>query len=194
MGQSVLHNKSLEGCLRVLFRSLLLCLLLWPVSFQARAAITVTDDAGRSVTLAQPAKRIVSLAPHATELLFAVGAGGQVVGVDQNSNYPPAVSAITSLGSALQLDLERLLALKPDLVVAWDTGNSRALLDKLESLGLTLFRSDPHRLEDIATNLERLGRLAGTEVQARQAALSFRQQVRQLRQRNSGKAKVRVFY
>lgn len=184
-----------EVCLKVWVFSLWCCVLLGAVSSPARAGgVTVTDDSGRRVTLAQPARRIVSLAPHATELLFAAGAGARVVGVDQHSDYPPAANTITRLGSALQPDLERLLALQPDLVVVWESGNARAMVEKIESLGLTVFRSDPRRLEDVATNLERLGRLAGTAAEAEQAAQAYRQRLAQLRRQHSGKSRVRLFY
>lgn len=171
------------------------CVLLGSVATPARAeGVTVTDDSGRSVTLAQPARRIASLAPHVTELLFAAGAGAWVVGVDQYSDYPPAANTIPRLGSTLQLDLERLLALQPDLVVVWESGNARAMVDRIESLGLTVFRSDPRRLEDVATNLERLGRLAGTQAEAARAAQAYRQRLEQLRRQHSGKSRVRLFY
>lgn len=190
-----LHNESSEVGLRVLVFSLWYCVLLGSVAVPARAeGVTVTDDSGRSVTLAQPARRIVSLAPHVTELLFAAGAGARVVGVDQYSDYPTAANTIPRLGSTLQLDLERLLALQPDLVVVWESGNAQAMVGRIESLGLTVFRSDPRRLEGVATNLERLGRLAGTQAEADQAAQAYRQRLEQLRRQHSGKSRVRLFY
>lgn len=156
--------------------------------------ISVSDDSGRRVTLDAPAQRIVSLAPHTTELLFAAGAGDRVVGVDEYSNYPPAVASITSVGSALQLDLERLLALRPDLVVVWSGGHPETMIEKLEALGLTVFRSEPRQLDDVASNLERLGQLAGTPAQALQAARAFRQDLAQLRREYQDRPRVRVFY
>ena len=158
------------------------------------ASVMVLDDTGKTITLAQPAQHIVSLAPHITEMLFAAGAGDKVVGVVEYSDFPPAASTIPSVGSAMQLDLETLLALQPDLIVAWHNGNSKALVEKIETLGFKVFRSDPKQLEDIAADMEALGILAGTQATATQAAADFLAQLRDLRQRNRGKANVRVFY
>lgn len=177
-------------CHRMLF-----CLLLCMLSLQSMASpVTVIDDTGQTVALDQPARRIVSLAPHITELLFAAGAGDNIVGVVEYSDYPEAAKKITNIGSATQLDLEILLALKPDLVVVWDSGNPKALVEKIEALGFKVFRSEPRQLEDVAANLEALGVLAGSEEKASQAAAIFRQQLQQLRQQNAQKTKVRVFY
>ncbi len=156
--------------------------------------VTAIDDAGQTITLDHPAQRIVSMAPHITEMLFAAGAGDKVVGVVEYSDYPEAAKKITNIGSATQLDLEILLALKPDLVVVWDSGNPKALVGKIEALGFTVFRSEPRQLGDIATNLEALGVLAGSEETARQAATIFRQQLQDLRQQYVDQSTVRVFY
>jgi iron complex transport system substrate-binding protein len=104
------------------WRQLLLALLL--LMFAASAlAVSATDDTGRRVSLEAPARRIVSLAPHATELLFAAGAGEKIVGTVSHSDYPPAAQAIPLVGGYKALDLERILALRPDLVVGWQSGN-----------------------------------------------------------------------
>src|SRR5437868_3708643 len=86
---------------------------------QASAAIRVQDDAGRLVTLAQPAQRVVSLAPHVTEILFAAGGGDRIVGTVNYSDHPPAARDIARIGDNRQVDIERLIALKPDLLVVW---------------------------------------------------------------------------
>src|SRR5437867_11741675 len=83
------------------------------------ASVTATDASGATITLSAPARRIVSLAPHATELLFAAGAGTRVVGVLAPANWPPEAARLPRVGDARALDLERIVALKPDLVVAW---------------------------------------------------------------------------
>ncbi|MGH8808235.1 MAG: ABC transporter substrate-binding protein, partial [Noviherbaspirillum sp.] len=86
----------------------------------AFGAVSALDDAKRTVTLPQPARRIVSLAPHATEMLFAAGAGAYIVGVTEFSDFPPDAKRIPSVGSGVSLDLERIIQLKPDLVVGWN--------------------------------------------------------------------------
>src|SRR3972149_4140998 len=132
----------------------------------AAAEVRLTDDAGRSVSVAHPARRIIRLAPHMTELLCAAGAGGQVVGTVEYSNYPPAAQRVARIGDSAQLDLERIVALKPDLVVVWRGGNAQRQLEKLLQLGIPVFYNEPRRLPDIARALEQLGRLAGTEAVA----------------------------
>ena len=160
----------------------------------ASAAVSVIDDTGRSVTLARPAQRIVSLAPHVTELLFAAGAGKAVVGVVRYSDFPAAAKQVPVVGDYHALDLETLLSLKPDLIVAWHSGNPAAAIERLLKFNIPVFLSEPRRLEDIATNLERLGLLAGVKTSADAGSAEFRDQLQQLRASYSGKAPVTVFY
>jgi iron complex transport system substrate-binding protein len=163
-------------------------------SIAAAAEIRLTDDSGRTVVLQQPARRIISLAPHMTELLFAAGAGERVVGTIEYSTYPEAAKAIPRIGDSALLDLERIVALKPDLIVVWQHGNAQRQLDKLLSLGIPLFYNQPNRLPDIARAIEQLGRLAGTEAVSLPAARAFLVREAALRQRYAGRAPVRVFY
>jgi iron complex transport system substrate-binding protein len=158
---------------------LLLLLLLSALSpvREASAAgrhIQVIDDSQRVVSLAAPARRIVTLSPHATELVFAAGAGARLVAVAAHSDYPPPAARLPVIGGLHGLDRERLLALRPDLVVAWRSGNSAADLAWLDSLGLATYHSEPRSLLDIAKTLEDLGRLAGTLATARKAAQHYR--------------------
>ncbi|WP_459871610.1 cobalamin-binding protein [Endothiovibrio diazotrophicus] len=146
------------------------------------------------VAVAAPAQRIVSLAPHITELLFAAGAGTKVVGAVDYSDYPEAARAVPRVGGYRQLDLEGIVALRPDLVVGWDSGNPRPQLERLEALGLHLITEDPHRLEDIPAAVERLGALAGTDEAAQAAAGRFREELARLRARYGGRPPVRVLY
>jgi iron complex transport system substrate-binding protein len=159
-----------------------------------RAAVTVNDDAGQPVTLAAPAKRVIALAPHAVELVFAAGGGTKLVGAVSYSDYPPAAKALPRVGSNTALDLERIVALKPDLIVVWRHGNDERQLETLRALGIALFRSEPRKLDDVATNLERLGALMGTEATARGAARDFRGEIAALRMRYADRPAVNVFY
>lgn len=160
----------------------------------ARGEIIVTDVSGSSIRLAVPAKRIVSLAPHITELLFAAGAGDRVVGNVEYGNYPPTAATLPKVGNYGRLDLEAIVALKPDLVMGWDSGNAAASVARLRSLGLTVHLSEPSRIEDIAGELERIGKLAGTEATAKAAAKAFRQRYAKLAARYSRRPPVAVFY
>jgi len=172
----------------------LLALLLVFAAHAACAEVAVVDDTGARVVLAAPARRIVSLAPHVTELLFAAGAGARVVGVVDYSDYPPAARALPRVGGYSRIDFEAILALKPDLVVGWRSGNGPDTLERLRRLGLPVFASQPGTLPQIAQTLERLGALAGTAAAADRAAAAFRARYEALRARYAGRDEVRVFY
>jgi iron complex transport system substrate-binding protein len=146
------------------------------------------------VTLAGPARRIVSLAPHATELLFAAGLGERVIGAVNYSDHPPEAKAIPRVGGYTNVDMERIASLAPDLVVAWHEGNRPAQLDMLRRLGLTLYISDPRELDSVAATIERLGRLGASEAQADAAAAGYRRTLAELRARYARQPPVTVFY
>lgn len=169
---------------------LLLALLVW--LGPARGEVAVTDDAGQRVILPRPAARIVSLAPHVTELLYAAGAGGRVVGAVEYSSYPEAAQQLPRIGSHAAFDLERIVALKPDLAIAWGSGNPPGQVAQLRRLNIPVFVSEPKRLEDIAVNLRVLGKLA--DVPGEAAARAFEQRLEELRARSAQAAPVTVFY
>lgn len=164
------------------------------LSLHARAEVAVRDDYGNAVSLPSPAARIVSLAPHLTELVYAAGAGARVVGAVEYSDFPPAARALPRVGSDAHINLESVLALRPDLIVAWPNPGSVRAIDRLAELRIPVFRSEPRELEDIATTLERLGVLAGTTAQAGRAARAFRARKAGLEKRYAGRPKMRVFY
>jgi iron complex transport system substrate-binding protein len=172
----------------------LLLLLLVLLGLPALAAVQVQDDGGVAVSLARPAQRIVSLAPHLTELLFAAGAGAKLVGVGAYSDYPPAAKALPRVGDAAMLDLEGIVALKPDLLVVWRDGNSPQQLQRLAALGIPIYASQLGRLADIASTLRRFGQLAGSEAAAGARADRFEQELAALRARYAGRKTLRVFY
>ena len=161
---------------------------------QAQAAITVKDDGGNTVTLQKPAQRVISLAPHVTEMLFAAGGGSHVVGVVSYSDFPEEAKKIPQIGSNREVDLERIMALKPDLIVVWRHGSSERQIDMVRKLGVPLFHSEPQKLEDIPESVARLGQLMGTEKTANPAADALRQQLVSLRSRYANRPPVRVFY
>lgn len=170
-------------------------LLFLSVLFEAAAAeVGAIDDRGRQVSLKTPARRIVALAPHVTELLFAAGAGGRVVGVSRFSDFPPAASEIAEVGDAGRADLERIVTLKPDLVVVWKTGGSPGDVRRLEQLDIPVFVTEPRRLADIPRLLRVVGRLAGTEDAAEQEARRFEQTLAELARRYGKGRPVTVFY
>ena len=172
----------------------LLALLLCFAGLAQAAPVTVQDDLGHSLTLPAPAQRIVSLAPHTTELLFAIGAGSETVGVSQFSDYPEAAKHLPQLGGAAGFDLERIAALKPDLVLVWHSGISPAQVEAIKKLGLPVFESEPHDFTTVASSLERLGQLAGKPREGKQAADAFRARWHALDARYARAAPVTVFY
>jgi iron complex transport system substrate-binding protein len=169
-------------------------LLLTLASLPARAEIVVTDVGGTTIRLAAPARRIVSLAPHITELLFAAGAGDRVVGNVEFGEYPLAARTLPKVGGYSRLDLEAIVALKPDLVMGWESGNAQAAVSRLRSIGLVVHISQPNRIEDIAGELELVGKLAGVEASANKAAAAFRERYANLVARFSKRPPVDVFY
>jgi iron complex transport system substrate-binding protein len=160
----------------------------------ARAEIVVSDDSGATLRLKEPARRIVSLAPHVTETLFAAGAGDKLVGAVEYSDFPAAAQRVARIGGYSKLDLEAIAALKPDLAVGWASGNAPAHVEKLRALGIPVYLSQPERIDDVAASLERFGELAGTQPVARAAAAAFRAKLAELRARYGTRPKVRTFY
>ncbi|OON59092.1 cobalamin-binding protein [Massilia sp. KIM] len=169
---------------------LLACML----AAQAQAAITVKDDAGRTVTLAKPAERVISMAPHVTEMLFAAGGGKRIVGAVNYSDYPEAAKSIPRIGSNREIDIERVIALKPDLIIAWMHNSSERQIEMVKQLGVPVFQSDPQTLDNIPDNVVRLGLLMGTEAEAQANASQLRQQLVSLRARYANRPPVRTFY
>ena len=156
-------------------------------------ALRLVDDWGRSVALARPPRRIVSMAPHATELLFAAGAGPRVVAVDRSSDHPAEVRALPRLAAHPRPDPERLLSMRPDLVVLWGAAAGRDLVDRLEGFGVRVFVSEPKGLADVAGTLERFAPLGDDPQRGHDEARRFRQAVAALRARHAGGAPVPVF-
>lgn len=169
------------------------CLTALPAS-ELDERVSVRDDSGREVQLGRPAQRIIALAPFLTELVFAAGSGDLLVGVSEYSDYPDAARALPRLGDAYGLDLERVLSARPDLVLVWASGNGATQIERLRQLGLTVYVSEPQRLRDIESTLERLGVLSGRQQSARATAAKYRAGIDALRDRYANRSPVRVFY
>ncbi len=159
----------------------------------AVADICVRDDSGADVCLSKPAQRIIALSPGATELIYAAGGGDQVIAAVSYCDYPEAAKALPRVGSYNRFDQEAILAQKPDLLIAWIEGNPREQLAKLKSLGLTIYYTQLNDFDDVSSSLERLGKLAGSETQAKLAADKFRAGIAELEDRYSQSAPVTVF-
>lgn len=158
------------------------------------AEVAVIDDVGQEVALTSPAMRVVSLAPNLTEILFFIGAGEQVVGVVEYSDFPPAARDLPVIGSHNRFDVEQILSLKPDLIVGWLSGNSQEDLEGLKRLGLPVFISEPSTVEGIVSLMERLGELTGRQAHSLSQAAAFRASFNASRETYSTRRQVSVFY
>lgn len=163
-------------------------------SLSAAAAVEVTDFAGRTVRLDQPAERIVALAPHIVENTFSAGAGDKLVGAVSYSDYPETAHAIPRVGSFNAWSLEAVIARDPDLVLMWGSGNSLESLPTLERLGIPVYISEPRRLEEIPRTLRAIGTLAGSTDIAEQQARAFERELARLRDRYDRTRPLSVFY
>lgn len=176
------------------FKSALILSVCLGLSSVSASQLCVVDDRARSVCLPQNAQRIAALSPGATELIYAAGAGDKVVAVVSFSDYPPEAKQVTSVGSHTRLDLERLISLKPDLVLAWGTGNPSEQMATLERIGLPLYYLEPHTFEDIAQSINNMSMLAGTEQVGHQVSQAFLAGIQQLALKYQDAEPVRTFY
>ncbi|WP_374422499.1 cobalamin-binding protein [Chromobacterium sp.] len=172
----------------------LLALVLLLGALPAMAAVSAQDGSGQTITLAQPAQRILTLVPHATEMLYAIGAGDKLVATVEYSNHPEAAKRLPRVGSFTGFSLEAVMRQRPDLVVAWSDGGAPRELERVRSLGIPVYLSHPLQPDDVAKEMLALGRLAGVDAAAGKAAASYRQRLADLRQRYGARAPVRVFY
>jgi iron complex transport system substrate-binding protein len=176
--------------LRHSFTILLLALV---ASGPALAGIRVADDTNTPVVLAEPARRIVTLAPHAAELVFAAGAGNRIVGVIKGTDFPPAASTLPVIGDVAALDLERIVSLAPDLVVTWPW-TTPTQVAWLRAHGMAVFQADARTIGGIADDIERIGALAGTNTSATAAATVLRRRITELGRIHDQGEPLRVFY
>jgi len=177
-----------------LFRHFGLCLIALLFAMPAHAAIDLTDDLGNAVHLDAPARRIVSLAPHLTELIFAAGAGDALVAAVDYSDFPPAAKQLPSVGSYTNADLEAVVSHRPDLVIGWRSGNPPTQIDRLRALGIPVYMNESRDLAAVAHTLRQIGVLAGTGSSAEAAAQQFEAREQALHDRYAGKPTVGVFY
>ncbi|MGH8127111.1 MAG: cobalamin-binding protein [Gammaproteobacteria bacterium] len=154
----------------------------------------VTDGLGHEIRLNAPAQRIVSLAPNVTELVYAAGAGSHLVAVSSYSDWPATARNLPHVGDAFRIDLERIVALKPDLVIGWASGTSPSERQALQRLGLPLMLVASRKLDDIARSIRRIGRLAGTTAVANRAADAFVATRNRLERTYAHRRSLSVFY
>lgn len=156
-------------------------------------ACDVTDDTGQIIHLDHPARRVIALSPDLTETVFAIGGGSQLIGVIHGSDYPLAAKRITQVGAYSGLDLERIAALQPDLIVTWGAYFSRQL-NVFKKSEVPIYVSNPRHIEDVPRLMRQLGCLLGTEKSAEKSARKFEARIHQLRQQYGQRKPLRVFY
>jgi vitamin B12 transport system substrate-binding protein len=164
-----------------------------PAAIPAGTGIHTQDDKGRPVSLAAPARRAITLAPHATELVYAAGAGDYLAATIRGSDYPPAARQVPVIGDGTQPDAERVAAVRPDLLIAWQPTAAQPVVRVMDKLGVPVFYSDPLTLAAIPDAVERMGVLFGTQAQAQPAAAQLRARLAALTARYAGRRPVRVF-
>lgn len=158
------------------------------------AAVTLIDDTGARLHMDAPASRIISLAPHLTELVYAAGAGKKLIAATEYSNFPDAAKYLPRVGSSSSIDLEEMVSLKPDLVLVWKSGTPRAHQQRLKQLGIPIVTFELRHLEDIGNALEKIGQLAGTTIKANKAKARYIAELARLQNRYALRQPVSVFY
>ena len=160
----------------------------------AVAELAITDDVGSEVVLVKPAQRVITLAPHLTELVFAIDQGDKLVGVMSFSNYPEAAKKIPRIGSHNTISYESIAKIQPDLILAWGSGNGSEVINKLKSLGFSVYVSEPNKLEGVAATIRKLGILLDAKDKGENEANKFINRLSQLKENYSNRQKISVFY
>lgn len=160
----------------------------------AQASVDLDQADGSGLTLEFPARSLVTLSPHLTELVFAAGAGKQIAATVEFSEFPAGAIDIPRIGDAFRLDIEQIVALRPELVIAWDSGNPRAAVQQLRSLGIPVWSVEIREPEEIADIIEAIGRATGHLESASQAALDFRTRLAGLASRYRDAEPMDYFY
>ena len=159
--------------------------------------VEVVDFSGEKVTLAKPASRIIALAPHIVENLFSAGAESKIIGVVEHSDFPEAAKAIPVVGGYNSTNFEKIVAMKPDIVIAWQSGTPEHVYRRLAKFGIPVYLDEPKTLMDIARSIRDFGVLAGTAQIANAAAMKFEADLKKLfeeRRKQAPTSKVKVFY
>jgi iron complex transport system substrate-binding protein len=170
---------------------ILLALICWGGNAQGAS---FTDELGRNVRVPERIERIVSLAPSITEIVFALGSGDRLVGVTRFSDYPPETSTIQKVGSYVNPDIEKIVALRPDLVLGTKDGNPKALVERLARLGVPTYVVNPRTLEEVVSTVRRLGQLIDAGPAASDLAGAMAERIRRVQRKVAGSPRPRVFF
>lgn len=154
------------------------------LSYGFTPPIETTDYQNRTVRLQKPAKRIIALAPHIVENLFSAGLGDSIVGAVEHSDFPEAAKRLPRVGSAAGVSLEKIIALKPDLVIYWHGGSDSKIMERISTLGIPVYADSPRRLKDISRSILDFATLGNTKESAQQQIAAFKQTLKQLKKPN----------
>ena len=158
------------------------------------SAISVIDFTGEKLVFAEPIKSIVALSPHIVENIYAVGASDRLLGVVEYSNFPPQAKELPIVASFEKTNIERIVELNPDLIMAWESGNSHSAINRLKELGFNVYMDRPDSLVDVAKSIRDIGVLTGLSDNAEEVASSYESTLEQFWQANQDKTDVSVFY
>ena len=146
----------------------------------------LVDQIGRAVEVAEPLTRVVSLAPNLTEISYEVGGGELLVGATWFATFPEAAARLPKVGSYVALDIEKIVSLKPQLCLAIRDGNPKAVVDRLEELGIPVYVFDPQSLEEVIDTVERLGSIYRQEARAEALTAGYRQRLARVARQIAG--------
>nr|WP_268820420.1 cobalamin-binding protein [Paraglaciecola sp. G1-23] len=173
------------------------CLIVCSVTFSLiiSAHAEETKALSKELTNEQKQKlRLIALAPHIVESLYEIGAGEQIIGTSEHADFPAAAKDILRVGNYASLQIEKILQLKPDIILAWQTGNPMSDIARLEKYNFKVIYSKPVRLEDVATELTMLGELTGRQLQAKKAGDKYLSRLNNLRDQYAGQSSISLFY
>jgi len=170
------------------------CFILLVFSMHSFAGISLPQANGSSLELAAPADRLITLSPHLTELVFAAGAGKNLVATVAYSEYPQAAAKLPRIGDAFRIDVERVLTLAPDLVIAWDSGNPRQAIARIVSLGIPVWSVEIREPDEIAGVIKAIGDASGRTQAAGVAAADFQSKLNKLSRRYSSRQMLDYFF
>ena len=156
--------------------------------------VTVYDDFGNSLSFDQPVKKIIVLSPHLTELVFEAGAQEKLVATVEFADYPPAAGQIPRIGSYNTWDVEKIVAMKPDIVLVWLSARGIEMLERLKQLGLRVYVSEPRKLSDISRTIRDIGIMSGSNDIAEKRAKEFERAIASLKGKYKNRKRVRLFY
>jgi iron complex transport system substrate-binding protein len=187
-----MRSRSRRRSIRLQLPGILFLLSAIPSGLTAEIRLDQPD--GSVLTLEAPAKSLVSLSPHLTELVFAAGAGDQLIATVEYSEFPDAAIEIPRIGDAFRLDIERIVSLHADLVLAWDSGNPGQAIQQLKLLGVPVWSVEIREPAEIADTLQALGTAVGRADTARREAEKIRERLAQLSRRYQGAESLNYFY